>query len=136
MPKALAPRLYYCEKENSLGNLWVIIMEYVADVHMDTTTSDCEDIEVALKLLHNHKLIFGDLCRTNILCSADGTKLVDFDWCDEEGKAFYPPGVNLRRDGNGKPIIAWHCDTGHGTQIKKEHDYHMFEILKKNHHHT
>ena len=131
-PKALAPKLYYCEKAESLGNLWIIVMEYIEGkllVNTQITTSHREDIKAMLELLHANKMVFGDLREGNIVCSPVGAKLLDFDWCGEEGQALYPAGINLSRDSNNKPTINWHPEVERGTPIKKEHDLHMFKIL-------
>jgi len=129
-PKALAPGLYYCEKEESVNNRWIIIMEHIeGELLLDTsiTRSHDEDIKAALNLLHANQMVFGDLRKGNIVCSPVGAKLLDFDWCGNEGEVFYPIDINLNREWN----INWAPGVGRGTRIKKEHDLHMFEMLKK-----
>lgn len=129
-PKALAPKLYYCKKEECVGNLWVIVMEFVPDTvfKMHRKDSARQDIKAALELLHAHGLVFGDLRESNFTCTPEGVKLLDFDWCGEEGKALYPPTINLNR--GGELDINWHPQVNRGTLIKKEHDLYMLDVLQ------
>jgi hypothetical protein len=96
-PKALAPALYYCEKDENVGNLWIINMEYIpGSITTKFTPSHLNDIEAALNILHSGNLVFGDLRKANVLCLPNGAKLVDFDWCGKEGQVAYPPSINMR----------------------------------------
>ena len=133
-PKALAPELYYCEKEESLGNGWIVIMEHIEGkllLDTDITVPYGNDIKAALNLLHANQMVFGDLRKGNIVCSSVGAKLLDFDWCGNEGEVFYPLDINLNKSEDDKLNINWAPGVGRGVRIKKEHDLHMFEMLKK-----
>ena len=132
-PKALAPRLYHCEKDESVGNFWIVVMEYIEgklarDTHI--TPSHGEDIKAALDLLHGNKMVFGDLRKGNAVCSPVGAKLLDFDWCGEEGQVLYPPTIGLSKGKNNKLNINWHPEVARWAPIKKEYDLHMLGVLK------
>ena len=130
-PKALAPRLYYCEKPEDAGNLWIVVMEYIEGNLLYNSDAQITpllraDIAAALDILHAHDIVFGDLRKGNIISSTVGAKLLDFDWCGEDGKVFYPPAINLSRDQDGKSMINWHPGVQRGAPIKKEHDMFMY----------
>ena len=130
-PKALAPRLYYCEKPEDAGNLWIVVMEYIEGNLLYNSDAQITpllraDIAAALDILHAHDIVFGDLRKGNIISSPVGAKLLDFDWCGEDGKVFYPPAINLSRDQDGKSMINWHPGVQRGAPIKKEHDMFMY----------
>lgn len=38
--------------------------------------------------------VFGDLRWPNILITAGGLELVDFDWCGKEGEVLYPAAIS------------------------------------------
>ncbi|KAK2463745.1 hypothetical protein APHAL10511_004238 [Amanita phalloides] len=72
----------------------------------------------ALKLLHSHGLVFGDLCPPNVMVTKDGkAKLIDFNWAGEEGQAKYPPLMS--------PEIAWPEGVKALAVMKREHDLEM-----------
>ena len=134
MPKALAPLLYYCEKPEDTGNLWIVVMEYIEGDLLSNSDAQITpflraDIAAALEILHTRDIVFGDLRKSNIILSPVGAKLLDFDWCGEDGKVLYPPAINLSEDEGGKPIIDWHPAVQRGTPIKKEHDTYMYHRL-------
>ena len=134
MPKALASLLYYCEKPEDTGNLWIVVMEYIEGDLLSNSDAQITpflraDIATALEILHTRDIVFGDLRKSNIILSPVGAKLLDFDWCGEDGKVLYPPAINLSEDEGGKPIIDWHPAVQCGTPIKKEHDTYMYHRL-------
>ena len=67
-----------------------------------------QDIANAIKILQKENLVFGDLRTSNILVVGpdEGAKLIDFDWCGEDGKDRYPRTLN---DEGG---ISWPPDVG------------------------
>lgn len=49
----------------------------------------------AVKALHAHALVFGDLRDANVLVDTRGNpNLIDFDWSDAEGTVRYPLDLN------------------------------------------
>ena len=67
----------------------------------------------------------GDLRHPNILAFTDGSiRVLDFDWADSEGSAYYPTDIN--------PQCQWHEDVKHGGKIKIIHDMWMLNLLLGN----
>ena len=67
----------------------------------------------------------GDLRRPNILAFTDGSiRVLDFDWADSEGSAYYPTDIN--------PQCQWHEDVKPGGKIKIIHDMWMLNLLLGN----
>lgn len=129
-PKALAPRLYYCEKQESVNNRWIVIMEHIeGKLLLETDITDLHrgNIEKALDILHSEQIVFGDLRKGNIVCPPWGAMLLDFDWCGKEGEVFYPVDINLNKEDN----INWAAGVGRRLPIMKEHDMHMFRMLNQ-----
>ena len=56
-----------------------------------------ERVGVAVHLLHENNIVFGDLRDPNILydASKDCVVLVDFDWAGKDGESRYPATLNL-----------------------------------------
>ncbi|KAJ7926016.1 hypothetical protein B0H13DRAFT_1974271 [Mycena leptocephala] len=68
----MAPTLLYCSREPSIGNLFVVILKYILDSPSTSLTQQSLDLfETALESLHNAGLVFGDLCRPNLLINAE-----------------------------------------------------------------
>lgn len=74
-------------------------------------------------MLHAHNLVSGDLRPSNVILCKDskGAVLVDFEWCGEEGKVFYPP-PDLNEES-----IEWHESVCRGGKILREHDCYMLD---------
>ncbi|KAI0714160.1 hypothetical protein C8T65DRAFT_738835 [Cerioporus squamosus] len=62
-----------------------------------------DDVESAIRLLHENNLVFGDLRPPNVMCvpksgpegrTQMGAMLVDFDWAGEAGRTRYPVVFN------------------------------------------
>ena len=88
-----------------------------------------DDVELALKILHDADLVFGDIRRPNIMVFKSQGKgdedwrglPVDFDWAGPVGKAKYPPMLNKE--------IGWADGVDSATEIKKDHDLEMLNKL-------
>ncbi|KAI0363066.1 hypothetical protein BV20DRAFT_1007839 [Pilatotrama ljubarskyi] len=121
----LAPRLWFCEKVQSVG-MYVVVMDHIKDEDDRETMTAAQRAQLrkAVGLLHEQNLVFGDLRDANLLLRrGGGLMLVDFDWCGEEGKVRYPYDINMNGD------IGWHEEVEGGELIKKEHDLHMLHAL-------
>ena len=120
-----APLLRFCEHVDSIG-MYVVVMDYEDGEHANRPLEDeahIEQLRTAMKALHDANYVHGDLRAPNILIATGGLKLIDFDWCGEEGKARYPADVSLF------PDLGWHKEVRRGGLIAKAHDEHMFELL-------
>lgn len=55
-----------------------------------------EQVDQAVKLLHSHDLVLGDIRLPNILIYKQykNAMIIDFDWCGKE-EAYYPTNLNL-----------------------------------------
>jgi hypothetical protein len=128
-----APKLYFDGSEYPEvprpDGLCMIVMDFVPQappgpVHQEAYST----LRTALKILHDHGLVFGDLRRPNILVprSHSGTEpkimLVDFDWCGEDGKHHYPWDINTEG-------IKWANGVGPGQVMRKSHDLFMLDPL-------
>jgi serine/threonine protein kinase len=134
--EGLAPNLLYYgtphlrDDEPSYQSVSMVVMEYVdgetlaeAKQHLSAEEIKRVQSEVlrALKLLHNHGLVFGDLRLPNVLITRVGklVKLIDFNWAAEEGQAKYPALIS--------PEIAWPKGVTNLALIRKEHDLEMWK---------
>lgn len=124
--EGLAPALWYCEKEESVGNLWVVVMDHIEDFSGDDMhrSKVKADVTKAVKILHDHDLVHGDLRCPNVLSTRKGGMLIDFDWCGPVNVARYPWSINLSDD------IPWAEGTGRGKVIEKKHDTDMLSLLE------
>ena len=149
----LAPKLYYAETDDQpthrqtgglsllVPHLKMIVMEFVpartagkafapqvksGEPQTETAHNFFQDIANAIKILQKENLVFGDLRTSNILVvgAGKGAKLIDFDWCGEDGKARYPRTLN---DNSG---ISWPPGVGWDAVMQKEHDNWMLAHLK------
>lgn len=121
--ESLAPKLWFCEQVPEVGDLHVVIMDYVEE-HSEEITGNIAAIEAlrqAIRRLHEADYVHGDLRQPNVLVTPDSAMLIDFDWCDKEGKARYPADILL------DAAHGWHEDVNYDAEIKKEHDAHMFK---------
>jgi hypothetical protein len=132
----LAPTLHYCSQ--IFGGAFMVVMDLVHGrdayhefKHRSLPPTVVEDIQLALKTLHDAGLVFGDVRRPNIMVlksrNQDGNdewhaRLVDFDWSGPVGNTRYPPTLN--KD------IRW----AHGVEaagvIEEQHDLDMLEKLR------
>ncbi|KAG9078891.1 hypothetical protein FS749_009054 [Ceratobasidium sp. UAMH 11750] len=107
----------------------MIVMELVSGVDLakfdeyPLPDSAPMDIDKALKRLHGHDFVFGDLRDPNVMIVTDssgmvtGAKLVDFDWCGTHQVGRYPADMN--------PDIIWPDGVGPRTLMDKRHDIEM-----------
>ncbi|CAH1758606.1 7412_t:CDS:2 [Entrophospora sp. SA101] len=106
----LAPQLLYYNKDEIYDLLWNISME----------------IHSALQKLHEKELVFGDLCKSNIMIQEDidcmkHVKLIDFEWCGIEDQAFYPAFINHE--------INWPSGVSDKKPLYQSHDKCFFNML-------
>jgi len=135
-----APTLHYCSAEDpnppELGGLIMVVMDYVdgqtarqlyADGQLPPPIFD--QVKESLVVLHEQKLVFGDLRYPNIMISKEGrVLLIDFDWCGVHDEHTYPFTLN---DARHMPnSINWHPDVKRGGRMRKEHDTYMLERMK------
>ncbi|KAF5376619.1 hypothetical protein D9757_009605 [Collybiopsis confluens] len=126
----LAPRLYHCAFEESVG-MWVIVMEYVPGrvCSGKLAGGERESLKQAIELLHAQNLVFGDLRGPNVIITPlRKVCLVDFEWCGTcidtlDGdqlvpRVCYPTNISLT------PEIGWAEGVGRDLVIEKEHDIH------------
>jgi hypothetical protein len=122
----LAPQLWFCERVDDAGGLYIVVMDYIKPFNFspqNPKVSQC--VARAIKHLHSHGYVFGDLRQPNILVTQDGSAmLIDFDWCGKKGEAQYPLDINL-----DNKQIAWHPGVSCEDLIEIEHDEHMYEQL-------
>ena len=117
-----APKLYYCEKVESVG-MWVVVTDFVLSVSVHVS-SVAEPLRKAVKTLHDKGFVFGDLREPNVLVTEEGeVQLIDFDWAGHAGEARYPYDIAITSD------HGWHADVRPGGLIAEGHDAHMFERL-------
>ncbi|KAB5590540.1 Kinase domain containing protein [Ceratobasidium theobromae] len=114
----------------------MIVMEYIEGVNLarynDFPVPDCvrKNVDDALKLLHKHDFVFGDLRDQNVIVVQDAAKvvtgamLIDFDWCGKELEARYPCSMNTQ--------IKWPNGVGPGKFMEKYHDEVMWKRLRLN----
>jgi hypothetical protein len=134
--EGLAPEIHYCSQ--ILGGAFMAVMDVVEgrDAHQEFKRRDLpptvlEDIQLALKTLHDAGLVFGDVRRPNIMVAKAQNQhgndewhaqLVDFDWSGPVGTVTYPPTLN--KD------IRWASGVQAAHVIEKQHDLDMLEKLK------
>jgi serine/threonine protein kinase len=133
----LAPRLLYCglpcpnNDQPSSQPISMVIMEYIdgntlaeAKHIKDEETLEGVQLELqrALKLLHKHGLVFGDLRLPNIMVTKDDkAKLIDFNWAGEANQAKYPLLISQE--------ITWPKGVEPLAVMKPEHDWDMWRKL-------
>ena len=84
-----------------------------------------EQVDQAVKLLHSHDLVLGDLRLPNILIDKQykNAMIIDFDWCGKEGEAYYPTNLNLDE-------ITWVEGVQPDSVMMKSHDLFMLAQLE------
>jgi serine/threonine protein kinase len=88
--------------------------------HIRNQPPDC------LRVLHNERMVHGDIRNTNLLVGPDGDiKLIDFDWAGEIGKVRYL--MNVNRSTVGRPSIV-----SDGELVIAEHDCVMVDLILPN----
>ena len=81
-------------------------------------------VRSALDVLHEDRIVFGDLRPQNVLQLVPAQEgepaawLVDFDWAGEAGRAEYPLLMNLK--------VVWAEGMSRGELMEVEHDEGMF----------
>jgi hypothetical protein len=134
--EGLAPAIHYCSQ--ILGGAFMAVMDLVQgrDAHHEfkhrgLPLTVLEDIQLALRTLHDAGLVFGDVRRPNIMAVKTRNqhgddewhaRLVDFDWSGPVGDARYPPTLN--KD------IRWASGVEGAHVIEKQHDLDMLERLR------
>jgi len=121
----LAPSLQYCKYVESVG-MYVVVMGFEDGKPAEKPLTDEEhtkQLRTAMKTLHDEDYVHGDLRGPNVLITANGLKIIDFDWCGKAGTARYPSHITLA------PDLEWHDGVEPGGLITKEHDQHMLEVL-------
>src|SRR5438046_9227519 len=83
----------------------------------------CHSNKAAINALHEKGFVFGDLRWPNIMVLNGRAKILDFDWCGNDGEDRYPATLNDLGD------INWHQDVHRGSIMRKEHDCFMLEGL-------
>lgn len=132
--RGLAPSLHYSGPLD--GGIMMVVMDRVCgkSAQLENTGRLSEpvtnDLEEALKLLHESDLVFGDLRLPNIIVldpkNSDGRSamLVDFDWCRPDGKGTYPASLNDNDD------MPWHEGVKRGSIMLKGHDCYLLDKLR------
>ncbi|KAH9922402.1 uncharacterized protein B0H18DRAFT_1120956 [Fomitopsis serialis] len=121
--RGVAARLMYCQKEASVGGLFVVITEYIDEVENAKASQDgITKLRDALEGLREAQLVFGDLRRVNMLVDSTGQpRLIDFDWSGPDGDMRYPHDLNHD--------IPWQEEARPCGFITKEHYMVMLEKL-------
>jgi predicted Ser/Thr protein kinase len=126
--KGYAPRLYGCFPV--CGGLFMIVMDRVYGYSMSVVANSrklpksvYEDVEAAVKLLHDENIVFGDLRSLNVMV-VDGKRamMIDFDWAGEDGKARYMTTIS-------KEVFEPGTAERGGIMLKS-HDLTMLERIK------
>ncbi|QRV94387.1 kinase domain protein [Ceratobasidium sp. AG-Ba] len=130
----LAPKVLFYRGPTYAGGYHLVIMERIgsgslydwARSHAGELAPIRQDVEKALKILHEADLVFGDLRAPNVIVSeCDSVRprgmLVDFDWCGREGEVRYPAAMNEK--------IGWATGAEAGALIMRQHDRDMLERL-------
>ncbi|KAI0681582.1 hypothetical protein C8Q76DRAFT_804541 [Earliella scabrosa] len=81
-----------------------------------------ERVRAAVKLLHDHGMVHGDLRGQNVLIQprkGGAVRIIDFDWAGKEGEARYPNDLS--------PAVRWPPGAKAGGLITKAHDWHFVD---------
>ncbi|QRV79743.1 hypothetical protein RhiJN_07758 [Ceratobasidium sp. AG-Ba] len=130
----LAPKILFYRGPAYAGGYHLVIMERIGSgslygwvkSHVGELEPLRQDVEKALKILHEADLVFGDLRAPNVVVSESDAgrpsgMLVDFDWCGREGEVRYPAAMNEE--------IDWATGAEAGGLITKQHDMEMLDRL-------
>ncbi|CAJ0882835.1 3592_t:CDS:2 [Entrophospora sp. SA101] len=124
----------YFETNNKIGKFTYYI-ELIEERNICTllnainnyeTEKILQEIHSALQKLHEKELVFGDLCKSNIMIQEDidcmkHVKLIDFEWCGIEDQAFYPAFINHE--------INWPSGVSDKKPLYQSHDKCFFNML-------
>jgi hypothetical protein len=127
-----APDLFFCEPIQ--GGLTMVIMKFIdgPDAHYRFNNKDLppdilKDVRIAVRVLHDAGLVFGDLRRPNIVIEKTGDReralLIDFEWVGQDGQARYPPFLNNSGE------IDWPTGVNPHGIMEKAHDVEMIDKL-------
>lgn len=124
---SLAPELLHHEVIEGAG-IHLVVMEWI-DAKPETDLSGSSDdskrlvesLRQAVCALHGAGFVFGDLREPNILAVEGRVKLVDFDWCGEEGEVRYPATL--------PELITWPEGVIGEGRIMRAHDKAWFKRL-------
>jgi RIO1 family len=119
--KGFAPELFAVE--DLAGGWKMVVMEYLSGWVMlgeKPQPKYKETLKKALRVIHDHGLVHGDVRRPNILVSEDAIKFVDFDHCGMEGVETYPREWDHRQ---GRE------DAKEGDVLQRCHDDWMLERI-------
>ncbi|KAJ6580104.1 hypothetical protein DFH09DRAFT_1077012 [Mycena vulgaris] len=118
-----APGLLYCSQESSVGNLWVVVMQYIPQTRKAPASNAFEKLRTTVNKMHAKQFVFGDLRQPNVLIDQDGSLLlIDFDWSGRVGTKHYPMRINKSLD--------WPIGVEGGGEITREHDLSNLEKLE------
>jgi hypothetical protein len=110
-----------------VGPVRMVVMERIEGNTMDKAstlpTGAREKTQLAIKKLHDAKLVFGDLRGPNVMFSGEKVLLIDFDWAGKVDEARYPR--NLSRKVKW-PKVAAELEMG---LILADHDQFMLNQL-------
>ncbi|KAJ6584736.1 hypothetical protein B0H19DRAFT_394861 [Mycena capillaripes] len=118
-----APRLHFCSQERSVGDLFVVVMDWVEQEDPADWPSAMRGLFDAVTSLHTHGMVFGDLREPNILRTKSGLQLIDFDWSGKEQLARYPLSLNT--------TVGWPVGVEAGGCIHSAHDLDMLNLYAK-----
>ena len=108
-----------------VGPLRMVVMDRIVCVQKrGSWPRDARDqVEEAIKKLHEKQLVFGDLREPNVLFSEGKVFLIDFDWAGKVGEARYPRGLS--------PHVDWPAQATNLERelIKPAHDLYMLNKL-------
>lgn len=129
----LAPRLHFFNP--IIGNLHMIVMDYLPDAmtsdlklreeRVSGPSAVLDKVELAVSLLHERGIVFGDLREGNIVYFDDRVMLVDFDWAGRHGVDRYPATLNVEGS------CQWADDVYPYGVMRKEHDLWQLRRLRR-----
>ncbi|CAJ0757411.1 15700_t:CDS:2, partial [Entrophospora sp. SA101] len=102
------------------------LLYYNKDEIYDENEKILQEIHSALQKLYEKKLMFSDLCKSNIMIQegiigVQHVKLVNFDWCGIEGQDCYPAFINHE--------INWPSGVSDKKPLHWSHDKCFFNML-------
>ncbi|KAK0203313.1 hypothetical protein DFS33DRAFT_1474383 [Desarmillaria ectypa] len=131
----LAPKLLYhgpldsSTDAPSYGSLRMVVMEEVQGTNAcflylgrKAPESFVTSVRDAIRKMHDHGFVFGDLRHQNIMVTRDDkVKLIDFDWAGKDGEAEYPMRLSKK--------VEWAPGVGAMEKVYKAHDIFMIDKL-------
>ena len=136
----LAPELLYYgdvwpseELQEGCGHRRMVVMEYIGGqslyyykAHEGEVPAALRDaVERAVRILHEQKLVHGDIRTPNIIVEGDeerwGVKIIDFDWAGKAGEARYPATLSS--------AVKWADGVQEYGLIEASHDLFKVEEL-------